>query len=67
MFGNLSYKTRTGTVSMLVSILLFIAPGKNKKLTLNMDYEYKNGKTTITERQSLIQTSYPAITLKIKL
>jgi hypothetical protein len=57
----------TGTAAMLGSIPLFIASGKNKKRAMNMSTTIKMEKAMIIERQSFVQTSYPAITLKIKL
>jgi hypothetical protein len=57
----------TGTAAMLGSIPLFIAAGKNKKKALNMSTTIKMEKATIIERQSFVQSSYPAIALKINL
>jgi len=56
----------TGTAAMLGSIPLFIASGKNKKKAMNMTTNIKMEKATIIERQSFVQSSYPAIALKIK-
>jgi len=57
----------TGTAAMLGSIPLFIASGKNKKRAMNMTTNIKMEKATIIERQSFVQSSYPAIALKINL
>lgn len=57
----------TGTAVMLGSIPLFIASGKNKKKALNMSANIKMEKATIIEQQSFVQSSYPAIALKINL
>jgi len=57
----------TGTAAMLGSIPLFIASGKNKKRARNMITNIKMEKATIIERQSFVQSSYPAIALKINL
>ena len=57
----------TGTAAMLGSIPLFIASGKNKKRAMNMTTNIKMEKATIIERQSFVQSSYPAIAFKINL
>jgi hypothetical protein len=57
----------TGTAAMVVSIPLFIASGKNKKRAMNMTTNIKMEKATIIERQSFVQSSYPAIAFKIDL
>ena len=57
----------TGTAAMLGSIPLFIASGKNKKKAMNMSANIKMEKATIIERQSFVQSSYPAIAFKINL
>ena len=57
----------TGTAAMLSSIPLFIASKKNKKRAMNMTTNIKMEKATIIERESFVQSSYPAIALKIKL
>ena len=56
-----------GTVSMLGSIPLFIASGKNKKKAMNMTTNIKMEKATSFQRQSFVQSSYPAIAFKINL
>ena len=57
----------TGTAAMIGSIALFIASGKNKKKAMNMTTNIKMEKATIIERQSFVQSSYPAIAFKINL
>ena len=57
----------TGGAAMLGSIPLFIAAGKNKKKALNMSANIKMEKATMIERQSFVQSSYPAIAFKINL
>jgi hypothetical protein len=57
----------TGIAAMLGSIPLFIASGKNKKRAMNMTTNIKMEKATIIERQSFVQSSYPAIAFKINL
>jgi hypothetical protein len=57
----------TGTAAMVGSIPLFIASGKNKKRAMNMTTNIKMEKATIIERQSFVQSSYPAIAFKINL
>ncbi|HET6767699.1 MAG TPA: hypothetical protein VFH08_09880 [Chitinophagaceae bacterium] len=56
-----------GTAAMLGSIPLFIASGKNKRKASNMSTKIKMEKATIIGRQSFVQSSYPAIALKINL
>ena len=56
-----------GTAAMLGSIPLFIASGKHKKRAMNMITNIKMEKATIMERKSFVQSSYPAIALKINL
>ena len=57
----------SGIVSMLGSIPLFVASGKNKKKTMNITTNIKMEKATIFERQAFVQSSYPAIAFKINL
>ena len=57
----------TGGAAMLGSIPLFIASRKNKKKAMNMTTNIKMEKATIIERQSFVQSSYPAIAFKINL
>ena len=56
-----------GTVAMLGSVPLFIASGKNKKKALNMSANIKIENATSFQRQSFVQSSYPAFALKINL
>ena len=55
----------TGGAAMLGSIPLFIASGKNKKKAMSMSANIKMEKATMIERQSFVQSSYPAIAFKI--
>lgn len=57
----------TGTAAMLGSIPLFIASGKNKKKAMNMTTNIKMENAIIIQRQSFVQSSYPAIAFKINL
>ena len=57
----------TGIAATIGSIPLFIASKKNKKKAMNMTTSIKIEKATIIERQSFVQSSYPAIALKINL
>ena len=57
----------TGTAAMLGSIPLFIAAKKNKRKAMNMSTSIKMEEAKIFQKQSFVQTSYPAVTLKIKL
>jgi hypothetical protein len=56
-----------GGVATIASIPLFIASGKNKKKAMNMSANIRMEKATIIERQSFVQSSYPAIAFKINL
>lgn len=57
----------TGAAAMIGSVPLFIASGKNKKKAMNMTTNIKMEKATIFEKQSFVQSSYPAIAFKINL
>ena len=57
----------TGTVAMLSSIPFFIASKKNKRKAMNMSANIKMENATMIQQQSFVQSSYPAIALKIKL
>jgi len=57
----------TGTVAMLGSIPLFIASKKNKKKAMDVSANIKMENATMILKQSFVQSSYPAIALKIKL
>jgi hypothetical protein len=57
----------TGTAATLGSIPLFISSGKNKRKAVNLNTSIQMEKATILERQSFVQSSYPAFTLKINL
>ena len=57
----------TGTASMLASIPFFIASKKNKRRAIDMSANIKMENARMIQYQSFVQTSYPAIALKIKL
>jgi hypothetical protein len=57
----------TGTASMLASIPFFIASKKNKRNAIDMSANIKMENARMIHYQSFVQTSYPAIVLKIKL
>ena len=57
----------TGTASMLASIPFFIASKKNKRRAIDMTANIKMEDAKLIRNQSFVQTSYPAITVKIKL
>ncbi len=57
----------TGTASMLASIPFFIASKKNKRKAIDMTANIKMENVRMFQYQSFVQTSYPAIALKIKL
>ena len=57
----------TGTAAMLGSIPLFIASKKNKRKAMDMTANIKMENVRMIQNQSFVQTSYPAIVLKIKL
>jgi len=56
-----------GVLSTIGSIPLFIASGKNKRRAMQATTFIKMENATMIQNQSFAQTSYPAITLKIKL
>jgi len=56
-----------GFLSTIGSIPLFIASGKNKRKAMKATAFIKMEDGKRTHNQSFVQTSYPAITLKIKL
>ena len=56
-----------GGVTTIASIPLFIASGKNKRRAKKASAFIKMEKATIIERQSFVQSSYPAIAFKINL
>ena len=57
----------TGTAAMLASIPFFIAAKKNKEKARNMTTGIKMEKATIFQKQSFVQSTYPALTFKINL
>ena len=57
----------TGTASMLASIPFFIASKKNKRRAMDITANIKMEDAKLIRNQSFVQTSYPAITVKIKL
>ena len=57
----------TGTGAMLGSIPLFIASKKNKRKALGMSANIKMENATMIQKHSFVQSSYPAVVLKIKL
>ena len=57
----------TGTASMLASIPFFIASKKNKRRATDITANIKMEDAKLIRNQSFVQTSYPAITVKIKL
>ena len=57
----------TGTASMLASIPFFIASKKNKRKAIDMSANIKMENARMIQSRSFVQTSYPAIALKIKL
>lgn len=56
-----------GGVATVASIPLFIASGKNKRKAMKTSALMKMEKATIFERQSFVQSSYPALAFKINL
>ena len=57
----------TGTASMLASIPFFIASKKNKRRAMDITANIKMEDAKLIRNQFFVQTSYPAITVKIKL
>ena len=66
-FDALGAVVVVGGVATIASIPLFIASGKNKRKAMKASAFIKMEKTTIIERQSFVQSSYPAIAFKINL
>jgi len=66
-FDALETLVIVGGVATVVSIPLFIASGKNKRRAMKASAFIKMEKATIIERQSFVQSSYPAISFKINL
>ena len=56
-----------GVLSAIGSIPLFIASGKNKRRAMKASAFIKMEKATIIERQSFVQSAYPAMAFKINL
>jgi len=56
-----------GGVATIASIPLFIGSGKNKRRAMKASAFIKMEKATIIERQSFVQSSYPAMAFKINL
>jgi len=56
-----------GVLSTIGSIPLFIASGKNKRKAMQATTFIKMEDTRMVHNHSFVQTSYPAIALKIKL
>lgn len=56
-----------GLLSAIGSIPLFIAAGKNKRKAMKMFTSIKMEKAAVYQRQSFVQPSYPAVTLKLML
>ena len=56
-----------GVLSTIGSIPLFIASGKNKRRAMRGTTFIKMEDAKLIQNQSFVQTSYPAITVKIKL
>jgi hypothetical protein len=57
----------TGTASMIASIPFFSASKKNKRKAMDMSANIKMENFRMFQYQSFVQTSYPALALKIKL
>ena len=55
----------TGCASMLGSIPFFISSGKNKRKAVSASARLKMEKAPMIQQKSLVQNSYPAISLKI--
>jgi len=56
-----------GGVSMISSIPLFIASGKNKKRAMAASAYFKMEKTQVVHQLSFSQRAFPAVSLKINL
>jgi hypothetical protein len=66
-FDALGAVVVVGGVATVASIPLFIASGKNKRKAMKASAFIKMEKAPIIERQSFVQSSYPAIAFKINL
>ena len=66
-FDALGAVVVVGGVATVASIPLFIASGKNKRKAMKASAFIKMEKATIFQRQSFVQSSYPAIAFKINL
>jgi hypothetical protein len=55
----------TGAVSMLASIPLFIASGKNKRRALSASADFKMEKSQVVRRAAFADKSYPAAAVKL--
>ena len=56
-----------GLVSMAGSIPFFISASKNKRKAVSMSGSLKMEKISVIQNRTLVQTSYPALSLKIDL
>jgi len=56
-----------GTVTMLGSVPLFIASSRNKRKAMTLSTSFKLEKIPVIFQKSLVQNSYPALSLKINL
>lgn len=56
-----------GIVSLGVSTTLFIASARNKKKADAMAFDFKMERAPVIQQGTLVQSSYPAISLRIKL
>lgn len=66
-FDALGAVVVVGGVATVASIPLFIASGKNKRKAMKASAFIKMEKATSFQRQSFVQSSYPAIAFKINL
>lgn len=66
-FGTTGAFAIIGGLSVLGSIPLFIASGVNKRNARNVSTSFKMETVPVIQKQSIIQNSYPAISLKIGL
>jgi hypothetical protein len=55
----------TGTLSMIGSIPLFIASGKNKRRAMSVSADLQMQNSKVIQRASLANKSYPAVAVKL--
>jgi len=65
--GTTAIVAGIGVLSMIGSIPLFIASGRNKRKAMAMSASLKLENTSAIQGYKMVHTSYPALSVKIKL